>query len=137
MPWTIDNKFRISGNEAVVSFILKHRELSAHDEVASVLTRSARGLSDVHEYCPDINRYAYVLLHTGAHRIFGIAYGQATLAYRLPQVRIAEAVAEGGKPCPEIGPEWVMLDPWSPNGPSTVAKCCKIAHDHASTRPAA
>jgi hypothetical protein len=47
MPWTIDGRFKIASNEAIVSYIMRQTNLSAHDEVAESLTRSARGLSDV------------------------------------------------------------------------------------------
>lgn len=130
MTWTIDDRFKIADNEAVVSYIMRQTNLSAHDEVAESLTSSARGLSDVKWYCPDVHGYAYFVLYTGGDRIFGIAFGQRTLAYRLPQEKIAEAVAEGGSVCLEIGDDWVLLDPWRTNGPAA-PKWCKVAHDHA------
>jgi len=130
MPWTIDDRFKIADNEAIVRYIMRHPVLSAHDDVADSLRESARGLSDVESYCPDVHSYAYFVLHTRSNRIFGIAFGQRALAYRLPQERIAEAVAEGGSVCSEIGDDWVLLDPWRGNGP-VAPKWCKVAHDHA------
>ncbi len=130
MPWTIDDRFKIADNQAIVSYIIGHPVLSAHDEVADALRESARGLSDVESYCPDVHSYAYFVLHTRSNRIFGIAFGQRALAYRLPQERIAEALAEGGSVCSEIGDDWVLLDPWRTNGPAA-PKWCKVAHDHA------
>ncbi|MGQ0577840.1 MAG: hypothetical protein ACT4PQ_02890 [Betaproteobacteria bacterium] len=109
---------------------MRHPVLSAHDEVADALRESARGLPDVESYCPNVHAYAYFVLHTRSNRIFGIAFGQRSLAYRLPQERIAEALAEGGSVCSEIGEDWVVLDPWRANG-TAAPKWCKLAHDHA------
>ena len=130
MPWAIDDRFKISGNEAIVGFIMRNTTLSAHDEVAESLTSSARGLSDVQWYCPNVHAYAYFVLYTRGNRIFGIAFGQNALAYRLPLERIVEAVAEGGSVCTAIGDDWILWDPWNTTGAST-AKWCKVAHDHA------
>lgn len=135
MPWSLDDRFRIAENHAVLAFI-EHGNPSAHDDVASVLMESARGLPDVQWYCPDVHRYAYVVLHTGGKRIFGIAFGMTGLAYRLPPGAIAEAVAEGGKLSLEIGEEWVTVQPWRPGESRTVTgeklkRWCKIAHDYA------
>lgn len=131
MPWTIEDRFRTAGNRDVVSYIMRHRNLSAHDEVAEALTRSAHGLPDVQWYCPDVHSYAYFVLHSRSNRIFGIAFGQRALAYRLPRERVAEALAEGWSLCAEIGDDWVRLDPWRTNGPAAVSKWCRISHDHA------
>ena len=131
MPWTIEDRFKIAGNQAVVDFILRDDTLSAHDEVATALTQSAEGLSDVKWYCPDVHSYAYVVLHTNAHRIFGIAFGQRALAYRLPKERLTEAGAAGGKVYTEIGNDWVVFDPWHTDQPVNASHWCKIAHDHA------
>lgn len=130
MPWTIDDRFRIADNQAIVAFILCHPTLSAHDEVADALTSSARGMSDVRYYCPNVHAYAYVVLHTRSHRIFAIAFGQSALAYRLPRERLADALVEGGRVYPDIGDDWVIFDPWAAGG-TAAPKWCKIAHDHA------
>ena len=131
MSFTIEDRFKIPENEAVVDFILRNGTLSAHDEVAEVLTRSAEGLADVKWYCPDVHRYAYVVLHTGRHRIFGIAFGQRTLAYRLPQQRQAEAVAAGAQPCGDIGHDWMIFDPWKDAGkPLDTRDWCKRAYEY-------
>jgi hypothetical protein len=131
MPWTIDDSFKIPDNKAIVDFITRHTTLSAHDDVAESLTRSAQNLSDVGWYSPDVHSYAYFVLHTRSNRILGIAFGQRSVAYRLPRQRIAEAVAEGGKVCSEIGEEWIVLDPWQATKPVDLQRWCKIAHDYA------
>jgi len=135
MPWTIDARFKTADNRAVVEFILRHPTLSAHDDAAEALTDSAQGLSDARWHCPDVHAYAYVVLHTQEGRIFGIAHGQRTLAYRLPTARIAEALAEGGAVHAEIGPDWVLFDPWQGTRPGAISRWCKIAHDHAVAPP--
>lgn len=135
MPWPLDDRFRIPDNQAILDFIQRVNP-SAHDTVATVLTESAKGMSDVKWYCPDIHSYAYLVLHTQGNRIFGIAFGQSGLAYRLPRERVAEAVAEGGRVYSHIGDDWVLLEPWRPDEATEVTwarlkRWCKIAHDHA------
>jgi hypothetical protein len=132
MPWTIADQFKIFENKAVVDFILRDETLSAHGDVAEVLTRSAQGLSDVKTYCPDLQNYAYMVLHTSKNKIFGIAFSQSGLAYRLPKERLKKAVAAGGTIFTEIGDDWVVFNPWQSSQPVTVSQWCKIAHDHAA-----
>lgn len=126
MPWPLDDRFRIAENKAVIAFI-ERLNPSAHDEVASALTSSAKGLSDVAWYCPDVHAYAYVALHTQTNRIFGIAFGMNALAYLLPPVAATAALAEGAKVCPEIGVLWVLFEPW--RQPLRLRHWCKVAHD--------
>lgn len=133
MPWTIADPFKIAENKAVVDFILRHPALSAHDDGAEALTRSAQGLPDVKRYCPDLHNYAYMVLHTSKKRIFGIAFGQQALAYRLPAERLKEAITEGGKICTEIGDDWAVFDPWQSEPTVNAGRWCKIAHDHAAS----
>lgn len=135
MAWSLDDRFRTAENEAVLAFIERENP-SAHDDVASVLTESARSLPDVQWYCPDVHRYAYVVLHTRGNRIFGIAFGMSGLAYRLPPGTIPGAVAEGGKVYPDIGEEWIVFQPWQPGESRTamgerLKQWCEIAHDYA------
>ena len=47
MRWTIDDRFKIADNTAVVDCIVQHTNLSAHDEAVDALTQSAQGLSDL------------------------------------------------------------------------------------------
>jgi hypothetical protein len=131
----LEDRFRTAENAAIIAFIEREHP-SAHDDVASVLIESAKGLPDVQWYCPDVHRYAYVVLHTRSHRIFGIAFSMSGLAYRFPPGTIPEAVAAGGKVSAEIGDEWVLVQPWQPGAPRTATqerlkRWCKIAHDYA------
>jgi GMP synthase-like glutamine amidotransferase len=135
VPWTFDERFRIPVNEAIVAFI-EGVNPAAHDDVASVLTDSAKGMPDVRWYCPDVHRYAYVVLHTKSDRIFGIAFGMNALAYRLPKEVIPQVLAEGGSIYSEIGDDWVLLEPWRADEPLAatgvrVRHWCKVAHDYA------
>jgi hypothetical protein len=127
MPWALDARFRTAVNESIVAFI-ERRQPSAHSDVASALTESARHLSDVSWYCPDLPRYAYVVLHTPDYTIFGIAFGMDAVAYRLPSGVIEEGVAAGGTLEPAMGDGWVRFKPWG--GPVDLRRWCKIAHDH-------
>lgn len=114
----------------MVAFIRQHPELSAHDDVASVLHAAARGLGGVRQYCPAPAAYAYVVLHTADQRIFAIAYGQNGLAFRLPPEALPDALADGGTAAAELGPGWVSFPPW---GSSNLPRWCKLAGDHAHT----
>jgi hypothetical protein len=131
MAWTLEARFRTPENEAIVAFITRHPDLSAHDDVAEALTRSARHLPDVRRYCPDLHAYAYFVLHTGDSRIFGIAFGQDAIAYRLPETAIPQAIAEGATIAVDIGNDWMLWDAWGTTSATTLERWCKIAHDHA------
>jgi hypothetical protein len=128
MPWVLDARFRTAANRDVLAF-LEREQPSAHSDVASALTESARQLSDVAWYCPDVHRYAYVVLHTREQTIFGLAFGMATLAYRLPARVIQEAAADGGTITPGMGEGWVCFKPWGSS--ADLRRWCKTAHDHA------
>jgi hypothetical protein len=128
MRWPLDHTFKTVENEAIIAFI-EREQPSAHDDVASALIESAKGLTDVRWHCPDPHAYAYVVLHTRANTIFGIAFGMRSLAYRLPRDAIQDAVAEGGTVCAEIGDDWLLCQPWGM--PVRLKHWCKTAHDHA------
>jgi hypothetical protein len=135
MPWTIEERFKTAANAEVTAFILARPTLSAHDEVADVLTKAAKPLRDVGVYCPNFAAYAYVLLHTRDATIFGLAYGQRGLAFKLTGEDAAAARAAGAQPCPEIGPSWLVFDPWAGGTPVDAAVWCKRAHDAAHSMP--
>ena len=126
MPWSLDDRFRTAENQAIIAFIERENP-SAHDNVASALTDSAKGLPDVQWYCPDSWAYAYVVLHTRSNRIFGIAFSMRGLAFRLPARVIPEAVADGGEVYSEIGDEWVL---WRVDNPIQLNRWCKVVHDY-------
>jgi hypothetical protein len=131
MAWPRDARFTIGTNADVLAFI-ERKQPSAHDDVASALMQSARGLSQVEWYCPDPHRYAYVVLHTRDNRIFGVAFGMSALAYRLPPGRIAEAVSEGGRVYAEIGDDWVAFEPWEGrDAAARLRRWCGVACAHA------
>ena len=126
MGWDLDPKFRIVDNRAILAFIERVNP-SAHDDIATILIKSAEDLPDVKWYCPDTRRYAYVVLHT-QHRIFGIAFGMAALAFRLPGALHPEALAAGGTLYAEIDEEWME---WRRTTMLDTKRWCKAAHDYA------
>jgi hypothetical protein len=135
MTWVLDPKFDIPGNEAVVACIRRTHPF-AHDEVATALTDSAKGLKGVSWYCPDGRAYAVMLLHTDRKRIFGIAFGMHGLAYRMPTASRDESLRDGGKPCHDIGPDWIRFDPWRPDEARDVTaarlrRWCRVAREAA------
>lgn len=104
-----DPRFRIAGNEDVLDFIRRANPF-AHDGVGTILFELGDRLPGAHAYCPLPSSYAYVVLHTTESRIFAIAFGMRTIAFRVAAP--ADAPADGGMPAPEIGPSWVSVDPW-------------------------
>lgn len=110
--WAIDGGFSTAANADVLDF-LRRRNPSAHSDVAEELTRAGAGLPGVRSYCPDPQRYAFVVLHLDDLTIMGLAFGQSGLAFRLPGDRVQEAVRDGGAVAVELGPTWVCFEPWT------------------------
>ena len=137
MPdWKIDRRFDMQENSRVLAF-LRANNPSAHSDVAEELIRSAEGVPDVAHYCPDRDRYAFVVLHLQDSTIIGLAYGQSGLAYRLPAPRTVEAERHGAWPADELWAGWVHFSPWSdaetlPESRRRLAHWCSIA---ARTKP--
>jgi hypothetical protein len=128
MSWDLDDHFKTQENKEILAFI-QDKNPSAHSDIADLLIRSAEDLSDVRCYCPNKWQYAYMVLHTDKHLIFGIAFGMSSIGYRLPADRIPEAIAAGGVPCcPSVGEGWVVWEEaWSTN----LKPWCRAAHGHA------
>jgi len=112
-----DARFLIASNDDVMAFV-RRTSPSAHSDVGSVLLSLGKQIVGSHAYCPSYRSMAYVVLHTESSRIFAIAFGQRGLAFRLATRTIAEALADGGTPAPEIGSDWVSFPPWSPKDPA-------------------
>jgi hypothetical protein len=133
--WALDPQFRIPVNRSVVEFI-ERANPSAHSDVASALIDAAKGLRDVRHYCPDSARYAYVVLHTGDHVIFGLAYGMNALALRVGADDVERGVADRGWADAELGEGWVRFDPFAVDEPTKVTRdrlrrWCARAHEWA------
>ena len=127
MAWPLDDRFRITDNRAILAFIERVNP-SAHDDVASILTRSAEDLRGVKWYCPDVHRYAYFVLHTRQQRIFAIAFGMNAIAFRLPRSLHPDALTAGGTVYAEIDEEWIM---WQRTQMLDTKRWSKAAHDYA------
>ena len=128
MSWPLVDKFLTARNEAILTFV-RREQPSAHSDVASALTESAKGLAGAQWYCPDVHRYAYTILHSRDNTIFGIAFGMQSLAFRLPPAMIPEAVASGGSVDAGIGDEWVLFSPWGQARPGgDLKRWCKAAY---------
>jgi len=128
MSWTLDPRFERPENAELLAY-LRRQQPSAHSDVASVLADSARALPDVISWCPDPQAYAFVALATRERRVFALARGMRSLVFALPAADHAEALAQGGRPCPEIGREWIE---WQAFPATDFARWCKRAHDHAA-----
>jgi hypothetical protein len=108
MAWTIDPAFETEATRAVLAF-LRRANPSAHSDVAGELALAAQGAPDAHTYCPDSRRYAFVAVHLEDHTIVGLAFGMDRVAFRLPSASGADACRDGGAPCTDIGPDWVVF----------------------------
>lgn len=106
-----DSRFFIPLNEDVLAFVRRTNPF-AHSDVGSLLIDLGKRDSGAHSYSPSFAQCAYVVLHTEAWRIVAIAYGQRGLAFRLAPESRAAALADGGSPAPDIGPDWVSFPPW-------------------------
>ncbi|MSQ17807.1 MAG: hypothetical protein EXR54_09705 [Dehalococcoidia bacterium] len=124
----MDDKFRTPENQAIIAFIERENP-SAHDDASTLLSDSAKGLPDVRWYCPNLPSYAYMVLYTPGHRIFGIAFGMSAVAFLLPSASIPGAVSSGGQLHPQIGAQWVL---WQSNWTVDLRVWCKAAHDYAA-----
>ncbi len=135
MAWSLDDRLRIPYNAGVLAFIAREQP-SAHDDVATALIDAAKGLPNARRYCPDPPAYAYVALHTAAWRMFGLAIGMSTVAFRLPSDLEQEATTDGGTPLPDPGPGWFAFQPWDVALPKSatderVRRWCRAAYEAA------
>lgn len=103
-----DPRFFVPGNEDVLAFVRRANPF-AHSDPGSVLLELGKCVAGSHDYSPSYKDCAYVVLHTDAWRIVAIAFGQRMLAFRLAAASHAAALADGGTPAPEIGPDWVSF----------------------------
>jgi len=134
MAWEITElQRRFSGNQnvEVVGFLTREHP-SAHSDVTDELSKAAEGLPGVGWFCPDVQRYAYLVLHSKQDLIFGIAIGMSGLVLKLPADQNPAARLDGGEPRPEIGSGWICFNPFaSPtNMAGTRAKLrhwCRVA----------
>jgi hypothetical protein len=114
--WLIDvtdKRFDIPPNADVLDFVRRVNPF-AHSDVGSLLLDLGKRVEGAHAYSPSYAQCAYVVLHTEARKIVAIAFGQSGLAFRLPPVSRAAALEDGGGAATEIGPEWVLFNPWDP-----------------------
>lgn len=96
-------------NTAANQAVLAHLEnLSAHSDIAGVLTAAVKSLGDAQLYCPDWRAYRYVVASTKGV-IFGFAVGMDTIAFRLDERMRARALLTGGIAYPDCGDEWVAV----------------------------
>ncbi|MBP1732735.1 MAG: hypothetical protein H6Q55_3164 [Deltaproteobacteria bacterium] len=89
--------------------VLDHVEgLSAHSDVAGALSEALKPLGDVQLFSPDWRQYRYVVASTKGV-VFAVALGMNTVGLRLDERMKTRALASGGEPYPECGPEWVSF----------------------------
>ena len=96
-------------NTARNRLVLRHIEgLSAHSDVVDALAIALRPLGDVQRFCPDPQTCRYEVVSTKGV-IFAVALGMNTVGFRLDERMKNRALASGGAPFPECGPEWVSF----------------------------
>ena len=110
-----EERFKNAANESVIDFIRRANPF-AHTDVGIRLLDLGKELPGSSAYCPSYKSCAYVVLHNDADRIFGIAYGQRGLAFRLAPASFATAVDDGGTPEPNIGPDWLSFAAYDSKG---------------------
>ena len=75
--------------------VLAHVEnLSAHSDIAEVLGTAVKPLGDAQLFCPDWQKYRYVVVYTKGV-IFGLAVGMDTIAFRLDPRMKSRALVTG------------------------------------------
>lgn len=134
-----DDRFKTDENRNVIDYIRRMNPF-AHSDVGDCLIHLGRGVPGSEYYCPAMANYAYIVLHTAKLRIFVIAYGMRSLAFRLPESAVVEALADGGTVKPNIGADWVAFDPWrvdeaTPVTLERVQRWCERAYHHAAAQP--
>jgi hypothetical protein len=136
VTWPVPAALRIPWNADVLAFLERARP-SAHSDVASELARAACGLPGARAFCPAPAGYAWVALHTPEGRVFGLAYGMKALALRLGPHDAVAALRDRGERAEEIGPGWIVFDPFLTDERSDatrarLARFCRAAFDEAS-----
>ena len=111
-----DPRLFVPGNEDVLAFIRRASPF-AHTDVGSILVELGHSVAGAHAYSPSYKQCAYVVLHTDTWQVVAIAFHRWGLAFRFAPSSQAAALADGGAPAPEIGPDWVSFAPWGPNPP--------------------
>ncbi len=105
MSYPVPPELVIPSNAAVLRYIEK---LSAHSDIAEVLTSAVKPLGDVQLFCPDWQSYRSVVASTKGV-IFGFAAGMHTIAFRLDPRMKERALQTGAEYLPECGEEWVSV----------------------------
>ena len=89
--------------------VLNHVEgLSAHSDIVEALGAALEPLGDVQIFCPDCQKYLYVVASTKGI-IIALAVGMNTIGFRLDERMKTRALASGGLPYAECGKEWVSF----------------------------
>jgi hypothetical protein len=105
MTRNIPAELQIGTNRQVLKYL---DGLSAHSDVADALLTALRPLGDIQQFCPDWQKYRYVVASTKGI-IMALAVGMNTVGFRLDERMKARALASGGAPYPECGNEWVSF----------------------------
>lgn len=105
MAQDIPVELRTSTNRQVLDYL---EGLSAHSDVADALNAALKPLGDVQIFCPDWQQYRYVVASTKGI-IIALAVGMNKTGFRLDERMKARALASGGVPYAECGPQWVSF----------------------------
>src|SRR5205085_538805 len=121
-------------NYHVVRYLEEHHP-PAHSDVAEELIIASKDVPDRRWHCPDGLNCSYIFFHTQGV-VYALAVGQTTLAFRLPEHRITEALRTGGESFEQAGSGWVAFNPFRVEIPTIQMradmKCwCEAAYEHA------
>ena len=103
---------RIDANAAVLAFL--HGK-SAHSDVAVPLESAARDIEGVGIFCPDGQRFRYLLVYAET-RVFGCAAGMHGVWLRLSGPARVAALREGAQLDPALGDDWLFFELFGSRG---------------------
>ena len=110
----IPESLQTQDNWAILTFLSGS---SCHSDLAACLYEATEHLAEATEHCTDVQRFGFVV-HETQGVIFAAAWGMQEVSFRLDAERVRIARETGGRPAPEIGPEWVTFAPFRAGYPT-------------------
>src|SRR5262249_30728420 len=80
-------------NEPLCRFVDAERP-QVHTDLVDELDSAARGLPDIHIWCPEPRQFSFYALYRSSSRVFAFAAGMQAISLRLPEERLGEALAD-------------------------------------------